>query len=125
MEVSETCARCKSPATHLNRNHSERVNIRFLAGILATQDLRRRPQRSVDVLTRSRPYRVQVFCDNGNAEIGNARMGYAVIHVDKDVDLRSCKCSDEMGFGKITYTFEISVDHIPGMQVAEARRDLR
>ena len=52
-------------------------------------------------------------------------MGHAVNHVDKDVNLGRCKCSDEMGFGTVTYTLEISVDHIAGVQVAEARRDLR
>ena len=79
----------------------------------------------MNLLTCIRPYGVQVFCDNSDAKIRNACMGDVADNVHKYVHLVGCEYYSEIIFGRTTYTLEVSVDHIAGMQVAEAFCDLR
>ena len=71
---------------HLNRDHSERVNVRFLAGILFTKDFRGGPSRSVDILACISTYGIQVRYD-GDADIRNTCMRNIVNNLHKYVHL--------------------------------------
>ena len=72
---------------YLNRDHGERVNIRFLGGILFAEDFRSRPSRGVDVLTCISPDGIHVFRHDSDAKIRNARMGDVVNNLHEYVHL--------------------------------------
>ena len=79
----------------------------------------------MNLLTCSRPDGLQVFRDDGDAEVGNTCMGDIVDNIHKYVHLVGRKYYSETTFGTTAYTLEISVNHVPGVQVTEALRDLR
>ena len=60
---------------YLDGDHGKRINVRFLAGILFKEDFWSRPSGSVGFLACRRPYRIHVFCHDGDTEIRNACMG--------------------------------------------------
>ena len=73
--------------TYLDCDHGKRVNVRFLAGILFTEDFWSRPSRSVRFLTCRRPYGIQVFRHDRDPEIRNTCMGDVVNNIHKYVHL--------------------------------------
>ena len=71
------------------------------------------------------PNGVQVFRDDGNAKVRNTCVGDIVDNIHEYVHLVGREYYGGTTFGTTTYTLEISVDHVTGVQVAEALRDLR
>src|ERR1700753_1087297 len=67
--VSKSCMYRGLSVTRLYHDQSERINIRFFAGIFFVQDFRRGPPWSVNILACGRSYRIQVLGYHGNAEI--------------------------------------------------------
>jgi len=74
----------------------------------------------VATLKRGRPHGVQVLRDRGDTEICDARTA-GVVH--KDVCLVGCQYGGKMRV-RITYSPEVPMDHIAGVKVAEAPRDV-
>ena len=72
---------------YLNCDHGERVNIRFLAGVLFEKNFWSRPSGSVGFLTCSRSYGIHVFRHDRDAEIRDTCMGDVVNDVHKYVHL--------------------------------------
>jgi hypothetical protein len=72
---------------HLDRDHRERVNVGFLAGILTRKDLWSGPVGSVADPKRGTPDRIRVFCYDGAAEIRNTCLGDAVNNIHKYIHL--------------------------------------
>ena len=60
--------------------------------------------------------------DRSQAKIRDARMPVVIY---KDVWLAGCLHNNKIRFGTTTYTFEVPMDHIAGMKVAEALSDVR
>ena len=83
---------------YLDHEHAERVNIRFLGGILFAQDFWRGPSWGVNVLMRSRPYGVQVFGYSGNTKVRNKCVRVALNNFHKYIDLAGCQLGDETRF---------------------------
>jgi len=103
--------------THLDHDHREGENVCFLAIIPLPQDLWRGPSRGVAVVTRGGPHGVQVLSDRGEAEIRNSRMTRAV---HKDIWLAGCQYSSEARSRSATYSLEIPMNHVAGVEVAQA-----
>jgi len=121
MTVSQRIARSRSSVTCLDHDHRERENVRFLAIRPLLQDLRRSPPRGVAVMTRRARYGIHILSDCSEAEIRDACMT-GVVH--KDVRLVECQHGIETGF-RTTYSFEIPMNHIAGVEVAQALSDVR
>ena len=64
--------------THLNHDHREGKNVRFLAICPLIQELRRSPSHSVSVLTWGTSDGVQVLSDCSEAEVRDACIAGAV-----------------------------------------------
>ena len=106
--------------TYLDHDHRERENIRFLGTWPFIQDLWRSPPRGVPMVMRSTSYGIQVLSDCSEAKIHNARVT-GVVH--KDVWLVGYQYCGEMRL-KTTYSLKVPMNHIAGVEVAEALSDV-
>ena len=68
------------------------------------------------------PYGIEVFGDRSEAEIGDPCMT-GVVH--EDVRLAVCQCGHEARFRTATYSLEVPMNDIAGVEVAEAFSDVR
>ena len=114
-------ARALCIVTHLDHDHREGENVRFLAICPFFQDLWGSPPWGVAVPTRGAPSGVQVFSDRSETKVRDACITGVVY---KDVRLAGCHYGRETSFRATTYSLEISVDHIAGVEVVEAARDV-
>jgi hypothetical protein len=67
------------------------------------------------------PYGFQVLGDRSKAKIRQACMTSGV---HKDIWLVGCQCGGETRFRTTTYTLEISMNNIAGVEVVEALSDV-
>ena len=65
---------------------------------------------------------ILVSSNHSQAKIRDACM---TIVIYKDVWLTECLRNDEIRFGKTTYPFEVPMNNIAGVEVAEALSDVR
>ena len=107
--------------THFDHDHRERENVRFLAVCSLVQNLWRSPSWGVTTLTRGALHGIQVLGDHSKPKIYNAR---SIRVIYKDVWLAGCQHCCKTRFVMITYSLEVPVDHIAGVEVAEALRDI-
>ena len=92
----KTCASGSEPwlshvilsVTHLNHNHRERENVRFIAIFPLVPNLRRDPPHREAILNRSTPHRMRVFGDLRETKVRDA---YVTRVFHKDVGLVRCK----------------------------------
>ena len=108
-----------SPTTYLDHHHREGENICFFAILLLNQHLWRGPSHAVATQTRSILYGIRVF---GYLREAKIRDPYMAGGFHKDVGLivsTSCETRPKT----ITYSFEIPMYHITGMEVVEAPSD--
>jgi hypothetical protein len=75
----------------------------------------------VTVVTRRTPHGIQVLSNRSEAKICDVHVS-DVVH--KDVWLAECQYSGETIFGITTYTLEVPVDDIAGVEVVEAPSDI-
>jgi len=80
-------------------------------------DLWRSPSRGVAMLMCGTLHGIRVLSERGKAKIGDACMT-RVVH--QDVRLAERQRSSEMRFRTATYSLEIPVNHVAGVEVAEA-----
>ena len=90
---SSTCSRLS--VTHLDHDHRESKNVRFLAMSPLVQDLRRSPSHSVTILGLGALDRTRVLSDRSEAEIRETRM---TVGIHKDVWLYMYQCGGETKF---------------------------
>jgi len=107
--------------TYLDHDHGKRENVRFHTTFPPKQDLRRGPPRGLTTLMRDGPYGIQVLSYGGEAKIRDACMT-RVVH--KDVRLVEYQHGGTMGFRTATYSLEVPVNHIAGVEVAQALSDV-
>ena len=84
------------------------------------QDLWRGPSRGVATLICSAPDGIQVLSNCGETEVRDQCIT-RVIH--EDVWLAVCEYSCKTGY-KTTYSFEVPMDNIAGVEIAEATGDV-
>ena len=65
---------------------------------------------------------IQVQSDSSEAKVRDPRIT-GVVH--EDVRLGTCQYGRETAVRTITYPFKVSMDHIPGVEVAEALSNVR
>jgi len=106
---------------YLYHDHRERVNVRFLAECPLFQDLWCCPQRGVATPTRGTPCGIWVLSNCSVAKIRNP-CTIGVVH--EDVCLVRCQYYGKR-FGTVTYSLEVSMYYIAGVDVAEAISDIR
>ena len=107
--------------THLDHDHCERENIRFFAvRPLLAQDLRRGPSRGVTPITQGTPYGVLILSDHSKTEIRDL---CTTGGIHKDVRLAECQGGRTI-FGTITYSLEISMNHVAGVEIVKAIDDI-
>ena len=106
--------------TRLDHDHRKSENVRFLTAPPPNQDLRRSPPRGVAAVKRGGRYGIQILSDGSEAKIRDACMT-RIVH--KDVRLAECQHSSAMRFRIATYSFEVPMNHIAGVEVAEALSD--
>jgi len=80
-------------------------------------DLWRSPSQGVAMLKCVTLHGIRVLSERGKAKIGDACMT-RVVH--QDVRLAERQRGSETGFGTATHSLEIPVNHIAGVEVAEA-----
>ena len=85
--VSRNNAYFRPFTMYLDHDHSKRVNIRFLAGILSVNDFWSRPSRSVNVLACLTPYGIEVLRHGSDSKIRNTCMRDVVNNFHKYVHL--------------------------------------
>ena len=108
--------------TYLNHDHCERKNIRLLAICPLVQDLWRSPLWGVASLKCGVLNGIRVVSEHGKAKIRDVCMT-RVVH--KDVLLAGRQYSSETRFRTVTYSLEVTMDHIARVEVAEADSDIR
>ena len=106
---------------HLNHDHRERENVRFLAICLTLQDLRCSPSRSVATLTRGTLDRIQVLSGRSEAEISDACISGAI---HQDIWLISYQHNSKARLKTSTYSLEVPMNYIAGVEVTEAVNDV-
>jgi len=103
---------------YFDHDHREGENIRFLAtGYHFLQDLWRRPSQSVATLMRGELHGTRILSDGGEAKIRDA---HTTGVIDKDVWLARCKYDIEMRVRAITYSLDVPMNYIVGVEVTEA-----
>ena len=108
--------------SYLDHDHRERENIRFLAvGSLLLQYLWCGPSRSMTLIIRGASDGIQVLSDRSKAEIRDPRM-VGVIH--ENIRLLRVKTIVKTGHKSITYSFEISMDYVAGVEEVKAFSDI-
>ena len=70
---------------------------------------------------RGGPHGIQVLSNYSEAKIRDACMAGAV---HKDVRLSGCQYGDKTIFRKTTYSLEVPMNHIAGVEVGEALSDV-
>ena len=106
--------------TDLDRDHPKRKDVPFLAiRPPLVQDFWRNPSSAVAMLVRGSPYRILESSDRCKTEICDP---CATCGIHKDIWLDGDQYS-EARFGAITYSLEISMNHIKGVEVVEAFGD--
>ena len=109
--------------TYLDHDHREGENIRFLAiRPLLVQDFGRSPSCGIIVIIRGAPDGVQVLSDHNETKI---RDPCAASGVHKDVRLDTCQHAGKVGLGTITYSLEITVNYVAGVEKAKAIGDVK
>jgi len=108
--------------TYLNHNHRESEDVRFLTVRPSEQDLWGSPSRGVALLIRGALHGIQVLSHRGDAEIHDARTA-RLVH--ENIRLIGCEYDCRTGFRTTTYSLEVPMDHIAGVEVAEAISDVR
>jgi hypothetical protein len=108
--------------TYLDRDHRERENIGFFAICpLPVQNLRCSPSCGVTLVIRSGSYRVQVLGDRSKTKIGDP---CTVIATHKDIWLDMCQYGSKIGFRTITYSLEIAVNYVAGVEKVKPFGDI-
>ena len=74
------------------------------------------------VIVRSAPYRIQDLINHGETKVCDPRPTGGV---NEDVWLVECQCGDLPVSKTTTYPLETSMDHVTGVEVVEAIRDIR
>jgi len=74
------------------------------------------------VLTRGGPRGIQVLSNHSEAEIGDACMT-GIIH--KDIRLVECQYGSRIISRTVTYSLEVPVNHIAGVEVTKALSNIR
>ena len=111
------------PATDLNRDHREREDIRFLAKCPPIgQDLRCNPSRTVALLVWNAPYRIQILSDHSDTTICDHCVAGGV---HKDVQLVRYQYAVVKRSRMTTYSLEIPVNNIAGVEVIQTFCDIR
>ena len=109
--------------TYLDHDHHEGENIRFLAVCpLVIQDLRRSPPRGMTLIVRGALRRVRIRSDRREAEVRDPRV---VVGVQENIRLDACQHGGKTGFRQITYTLEITVNYIAGVEKVKAFGDIK
>jgi len=108
--------------TRLDHDHREGENIRFLAKRpILPQDLWRGPSCGIAMAFRGALYGVQVLGDRGETEIRDSRMASGI---HEDVWLDTCQNGGKTGLLSITYSLEVTMDYIAGMEIVKAASDI-
>ena len=107
--------------TRLDHDHRKSENVRFLTAPPPSQDLWRSPPRGVAAVKRGGRYGIQVLSDGSETKIRDACMT-RVVH--KDIRLAECQHGSAMRFRTATYSFEVPMNQIAGVEVAEALGDV-
>jgi len=108
--------------TYLDHDHRERKNIRFFAKCPTfVQDLRRSPSRCKALIVRAAPYKIQVLSDRSKPKIGDPCVASGI---DKHISLDACKKKIKRGLEKITYSLEIAVGYIAGVEKVKSFGDI-
>ena len=121
MTVGQSYTHGRSSVTYLNHDHCKRKNIRLLAKCSLRQDLRRSPPRGVTSLVRGTLDGIQVLSDCSEAKIRDERIT-GVVH--KDVWLAGCQYSGKTRYIITTYSLQVPVNYVAGVEVAEASGDI-
>ena len=112
----------QSIVTYLDHDHSERENVRFLAIWPFFQYLWRSPSCSKTTLILDTSHGIQIQSDSSETKVRDPRIT-GVVH--EDVRLGTCQYGRETAVRTITYPFEVPMNHIAGVEVAEALSDVR
>ena len=86
------------------------------------QDLWRRPLLASDALVRGAFLRVHFSNDRGEIKVYDP---CAAVGTHEDICLIRCQYSDGMRFRTVTYSLEVTMNHIVTVEVAEAISDIR
>jgi len=115
MSINTTSSRL--PTTHFDHDHRERENVSLLAArSLLLQDLRCGPSWGMAMLMRGAWHGIQALGNLSEPKIREARTT-GVVH--EDIRLVMCKYSDGTRFRTTTYTLEVPMNYIVGVEVAE------
>jgi hypothetical protein len=114
--VSQCSTRGRLSATHLDHDHRKSENVRFLAMSPPIQDFWCSPSPGVTMMGLGTPDRIQVLSNRCETEICETRVT-GIIH--EDVWLGAYQCDGETKLGVTTYTLEVPVNDITGVEVAE------
>ena len=110
-------------ATHLDHDHREREHVRLFAICsLIAQDLWRGPSGSIILISRSASNGVQVLSDRSKTEIRDPCVA-GVIH--KDIWLDMHQNGGKPGLRTITYSLEITVNYVAGVEKVKTFSDAR
>ena len=106
---------------YLNHDHRERENVRFLAMLSFNQYFWCSPSWGETTLTLDTPYGIRVLSHHSEAKVRDTRIT-RVVH--EDVWLDTCQYSGGSRSRVITYSFEVPMNHIAGVEVIEALSDV-
>ena len=120
--MSQSYTHGGSSVTRLDHDHRKSENVRFLTAPPPNQDLRRSPPRGVVAVKRGGRYGIQVLNDGSETKIRDACMT-GVVH--KDVRLVECQYGSATRFRTATYSLEAPMNHIAGVDVAQALSNVR
>ena len=106
---------------YLNHDHSKRESIRFLAVWPFFQYLWCSPPRGETTLTLGTPHGIQVQSHRSEPKVRDTRITRVI---DEDVWLDTCQRGSKTGVRTTTYPLEVPVNHIAGVEVTEAPRNV-
>ena len=110
-----------SPVTYLDHDHSERENVSLLAIWPFVQYLRCSPSRGQKKLRRGSRLENRFCGDRNLIKICDPRMAGGIY---KDIWLDMHQHGSKTGVRTTTYSLEIPVNHIAGVEVTKSLRDV-
>jgi len=107
--------------THLDHDHCERENIPFLAVHSApSRDLWCGPLHSVIWIIRDTLCRTRALNDRSTTKIHDPCL---TSDIHEDIRLEKCQCGGKTWLGTTTYSLEISINYIAGVEISKAISD--
>ena len=108
--------------TYLDHDHRERENIRlFTIRPYIIQDLGRSPSRGMALIARGTLYGIRVLGDRSETKICDPCMAGGI---HKDIWLDTYQYGGKAAYGRITHSFEITVNYIAGVEEVKALSDI-